>query len=452
MNPAIIARISDQYPEVPIATIEDLLLALKSPYSVCLLLLRDTTDLDPEVGGTVLEPPNPVLPPPTEIRLFGAVFRVHLPEPRLHRLLHDSECYLERINRPRAVAWLTSQDHTGKTYLEILEGFVSAGSRSGRIESYVNDSVTVLSTLFARVSQGTTMSRFKRAHWDLFLAIEDLHFHPPKKLRSVARPHLDVVEVKNPYASHLTQKALSLDRPEQQAHDEKLAWRFAGEEAQESGCTFECQCCFSEVPFEALANCPIGHIFCVECLKKSVGTLIGEGRSFVKCLSIEEYNCDVSLLELERVLPPETLETLTQTETLNAVMKTPITNLVTCHRCGIPTIFEKCKGNHIFRCPNCSAETCLKCRMIAHPGITCKDFKLKDPTVLIQEKMNEALVRTCPTCQAQIMKELGCNRMECPRCHTWFCYYCRQVIPKTVGYAHFWRERERNPRAHARCL
>jgi TRIAD3 protein (E3 ubiquitin-protein ligase RNF216) len=72
-------------------------------------------------------------------------------------------------------------------------------------------------------------------------------------------------------------------------------------------------------------------------------------------------------------------------------------------------------------------------------------LQLKDPTVLIQAKMNEALVRICPNCKAQFMKELGCNRMECPRCHTWFCYYCRQLIPKEVGYAHFWRGKGKKP-------
>jgi TRIAD3 protein (E3 ubiquitin-protein ligase RNF216) len=59
---------------------------------------------------------------------------------------------------------------------------------------------------------------------------------------------------------------------------------------------------------------------------------------------------------------------------------------------------------------------------------------------IIEEKMNEAVVRTCPKCNAQFMKEDGCNKMECPRCGTWICYFCRQVIPKDIGYAHFWRQ------------
>jgi TRIAD3 protein (E3 ubiquitin-protein ligase RNF216) len=165
----------------------------------------------------------------------------------------------------------------------------------------------------------------------------------------------------------------------------------------------------------------------------------------VRCLSIEGCDCDVSLLELERVLPPQTLETLTQTETLNAVLGTPIDDLVKCHSCGIPTIFERCEGNTVFQCPNCNASTCLLCGHVAHPEITCEELQLQDPTVLIQAKMNEALVRICPNCKAQFMKELGCNRMECPRCHTWFCYYCRQLIPKDVGYQHFWRGKGKKP-------
>jgi hypothetical protein len=30
--------------------------------------------------------------------------------------------------------------------------------------------------------------------------------------------------------------------------------------------------------------------------------------------------------------------------------------------------------------------------------------------------------------------------MECPRCGTWSCFWCGQVIPRTVGYKHFWRK------------
>jgi hypothetical protein len=68
-----------------------------------------------------------------------------------------------------------------------------------------------------------------------------------------------------------------------------------------------------------------------------------------------------------------------------------------------------------------------------------------DPTALIQAKMNEALVRICPNCNTQILKEVGCNRMECPRCQTWFCYFCKKVIPKDVGYAHFWKGKGKPP-------
>jgi TRIAD3 protein (E3 ubiquitin-protein ligase RNF216) len=225
-----------------------------------------------------------------------------------------------------------------------------------------------------------------------------------------------------------------------------LSWKLAIHEAEHSGCVFECTCCFNDVPFEKLVQCPRGHVFCRDCLEKEVGTLIGEGRSFVSCLSVgAECDCDISLRELERVLPHPMLEKLIQTETLNVVLSVPLENLVKCHSCGLPAIYERCKRNHIFKCPTCNAETCLKCGMIAHRGITCRQLRVNDPTTLIAAKMNEALVRICPNCHAQFMKEVGCNRMECPRCHTWFCYYCRKLIPKEVGYAHFWKGRGKMP-------
>jgi TRIAD3 protein (E3 ubiquitin-protein ligase RNF216) len=51
----------------------------------------------------------------------------------------------------------------------------------------------------------------------------------------------------------------------------------------------------------------------------------------------------------------------------------------------------------------------------------------------VEEQINEAVVRVCPKCKTQSIKEDGCNKMECPRCHTWTCYWCRKEIPREVG-------------------
>jgi TRIAD3 protein (E3 ubiquitin-protein ligase RNF216) len=339
-----------------------------------------------------------------------------------------------------------SQDRAGKAYRDVLEGFVSAGTRHGRSDRYVNDCRAFLQFAFPTAPKGDIEERFRHFRWDLFDTAADIVYRPPRRPSKRPRQRPELLAITSPYASHLVLKCLTLDAPAFAREDLAIGWRIAAAEAQRTGCVFECTCCFEDVPFEKLVQCPRGHLFCRDCLEHTAGTVIGEGRASIRCLSVgADCDCDVSILELERALPRAMLEKLTQTETLNAVMSVPLDNLVKCHSCGMPSIYERCRRNNVFKCPTCNADTCVKCGKMAHPALTCRQFQSDNRAALVAAKMNEALVRTCPNCHAQFMKEVGCNRMECPRCAAWFCYYCRKLIPRDVGYAHFWKGRGKIP-------
>jgi TRIAD3 protein (E3 ubiquitin-protein ligase RNF216) len=141
--------------------------------------------------------------------------------------------------------------------------------------------------------------------------------------------------------------------------------------------------------------------------------------------------------ELERALPAQTIRRLFQTEAMNAVVDADLDGIVKCHRCGFMAVFE---GDGPMECPECKAATCSRCGRPWHQGVECADAKEIDNDRLVEEQMNDAIVRSCPKCHVQFLKDDGCNKMECPRCHTWICYWCRKAIPKEVGYAHFWTE------------
>ena len=51
------------------------------------------------------------------------------------------------------------------------------------------------------------------------------------------------------------------------------------------------------------------------------------------------------------------------------------------------------------------------------------------------EVMTRALVRECPTCRTELMKEGGCNKLKCPRCETLMCHVCRERV--TDVFAHY---------------
>jgi TRIAD3 protein (E3 ubiquitin-protein ligase RNF216) len=199
----------------------------------------------------------------------------------------------------------------------------------------------------------------------------------------------------------------------------------------------ECQCCFDSFLFDDLVQCPEAHLFCRKCLRRHIETAIAEGRVDVPCLAMGDCSEHISVAELERTMPEAVLRRLFKTETMNAVVNSDLQHLVKCHKCGFIAVFE---GRGAMRCPECKAQTCSGCgAAYPHDGKTCEQMKAIDKNRLVEEKMSEAVVRICPRCDAQFMKEDGCNKMECPRCHTWICYFCRKIIPKGVGYEHFWR-------------
>lgn len=208
-------------------------------------------------------------------------------------------------------------------------------------------------------------------------------------------------------------------------------------QAELNGSLYECECCICEYPLDWMLQCPEGHLICKKCVEKQIEVAISEGRSNVPCLKFGGCDQTIHMEELQRLIPEKTIERLVATETLNAITVAEIKGKVKCHKCGFIVIYD---GNGPMNCPQCKSQTCPKCEGAWHPNMTCEQFKEIDKDRLVEEQMNEAVVRTCPNCKTQFMKDEGCNKMECPRCHTWICYWCRAVIPKEVGYEHFWRQ------------
>jgi len=46
-----------------------------------------------------------------------------------------------------------------------------------------------------------------------------------------------------------------------------------------------------------------------------------------------------------------------------------------------------------------------------------------------EESLTHAVVRRCPKCSTGFITEVGgCNKVQCPCCHNWMCYSCRQTV------------------------
>ncbi|KAH0785008.1 IBR domain containing protein [Histomonas meleagridis] len=195
---------------------------------------------------------------------------------------------------------------------------------------------------------------------------------------------------------------------------------------------YECECCFCECPMERLVQCPEGHLFCFKCIRKQIETSISEGRTEVPCLHYGGCNEKVPMSELERSVPKELLQQLSQAETLNAILSADIKGTVKCYNCGAIYFSDA----EYMVCPNCCAVTCSLCMCKHHYGSTCEENE-KLMNQLMNESLSYSIIRKCPKCKSEFIKEEGCNLVRCPMCQTAICYWCKKVVPESVGYSHF---------------
>ncbi|KAI0739759.1 hypothetical protein C8Q80DRAFT_1200487 [Daedaleopsis nitida] len=230
------------------------------------------------------------------------------------------------------------------------------------------------------------------------------------------------------------------ERPEQEAQPVAEELR-----PQDEG-GIECGCCFSEYSFDKMVQCPEAHLFCTSCMMTYAETKLGEHDMRIVCM--DQSGCKLLFPESEmrRFLTPKLLELYERVKQRKEIEAAGLEGLEECPFCEYKVIIEN-EQERLFRCENdsCGAVTCRQCkklsvcrRAIANDCSTDRaevdnDGKL-DVRHAIEEAMTRALMRNCPKCQKAFVKEMGCNKMTCPKCATLSCYICRKAI---TGYDHF---------------
>lgn len=74
--------------------------------------------------------------------------------------------------------------------------------------------------------------------------------------------------------------------------------------ARENSELLECQCCFDdECLFEDMAPCPEGHLYCKECIRRSIEAAVSEGRAKFPCITGIYFSvfgfCDRTLFQFD---------------------------------------------------------------------------------------------------------------------------------------------------------
>ncbi|XP_060535263.1 E3 ubiquitin-protein ligase RNF216-like [Cylas formicarius] len=212
-------------------------------------------------------------------------------------------------------------------------------------------------------------------------------------------------------------------------------YRQCKEEARKLNILETCRVCYDDelIPEECFV-CGAGCIFCKDCVQKGVETRIADGHLTFPCF--EDCGSEFGLNRLQMVLPKKTFERLVLRVQSEEIKRAKIEGLETCPFCDFAAI--PVEGSTVFQCenPDCGKESCRQCGHESHIPARCSEVEYDEDVrrrTFIEDKMTEALTRTCYSCQKKFIKSTGCNKMTCP-CGAMMCYLCSLPI---TAYSHF---------------
>ncbi|MBW0497127.1 hypothetical protein O181_036842 [Austropuccinia psidii MF-1] len=218
------------------------------------------------------------------------------------------------------------------------------------------------------------------------------------------------------------------------------------EKERTMGILVECQCCFDSFRFLKMIQCPEGHLFCQECIKRNVEINIGANKADIRCMDSSQCDTLFTKSELRKVLPDKHLKKLNEIEFEKSLDLANLEGLEKCPFCPWAVIIEN-PQERLLRCGNqkCQKISCRFCKRLDHIPKTCDEIKKESLEEKahhqIAEAMSSAVIRHCPQCQRGFIKESGCNKIRCMNCGTLSCYICQKVVS---DYGHF-DQRVRDP-------
>jgi hypothetical protein len=201
----------------------------------------------------------------------------------------------------------------------------------------------------------------------------------------------------------------------------------------------ECQCCWFDVPLRDLASCSVSanHVFCHRCIRQYVSTELGKRNTDFKCISGTQ--CSGRLVHKDRrtILGDELSDNIDRVEQ-SSIATAGIDNLYHCPMCAsFAAIYIPEDDGPVFWCQNpmCRIPTCSMCKLEAHWDTDCQRDEYTERRKQREEDKTMQVVKKCPSCQVEINKDGGCNKVDCV-CGKAMCWQCERVIPMR-DHSHF---------------
>ncbi|KAH9883625.1 hypothetical protein F4778DRAFT_775109 [Xylariomycetidae sp. FL2044] len=211
--------------------------------------------------------------------------------------------------------------------------------------------------------------------------------------------------------------------------------------AQKDGQITECGCCYNDCALNRMVQCSgdVIHWFCRDCMRSQAEAQIGLSKYELTCMSVDGCTAGFSHAQRELFLDKKLSTALCRIEQEAVLREAGIENLETCPFCPYAAEYPTIDVNKEFRCedPDCGRVSCRLCRKDTHIPKTCAEAAADegiDARHILEEAMSAALIRTCNKCKNPFIKQDGCNKIICTKCHTIQCDVCRKTVK---DYSHF---------------
>jgi len=194
----------------------------------------------------------------------------------------------------------------------------------------------------------------------------------------------------------------------------------------------ECPLCLSEV-IDGYRLQLCGHNFCSTCIETELDERLNNSSDFPfycsQCKSQAEGKPELKVMkicvkDLTNLLRASRVKVLWE-KSLECYLLKNSALYFQCFSPDCPQIFRH-NGQREFTCDYCLKSFCKDCQENAHGDSQCE----KDARAELIKSLEEAGkdFRECPGCKMIIEKVAGCFKMHCQKCHTIFCWLCREMF------------------------